>query len=70
MARYTVVVERGDGEFFAYVPTLPGCTSVGQTPGQALDNIVEAIALTLEYLAEQGIPIPHSVETIAEVEVN
>ena len=62
MVRYTVVVERGDGEFFAYVPTLPGCTSVGQTRGQALDNVTDAIRLTLEYLAEQGIPVPDSVE--------
>ncbi len=46
MARYTVVVEQGDGEFFAYVPALPGCTSVGQTRGQALDNVVDAMHLT------------------------
>ena len=70
MARYTVVVEKGDGEFFAYVPALPGCTSVGQTRGQALDNVVDAIRLTLGYLAEQGIPVPDSVETIAQVEVD
>ena len=70
MARYTVVVERGDGEFFAYVPALPGCTSVGPTRGQALDNVTEAIELTLEYLARQGMSVPNSVETIAEVEVN
>lgn len=70
MARYTVVVERGYGEFFAYVPALPGCTSVGPTRGQALDSVTEAIALMLEYLAEQGLPAPDSVETIAEVEVN
>lgn len=61
MARYTVVVEQGDGEFFAYVPALPGCTSVGQTRGQALDNVVDAIHLTLGYLAEHGIPVPDSV---------
>ncbi len=70
VARYTVVVDRGDGEFFAYVPVLPGCTSVGQTRGQALDNVTEAIELTLEYLAQQGMSVPESVETIAEVEVN
>lgn len=70
MARYTVVVERGDGEFFAYVPALPSCTSVGQTRGQALDNVVDAIHLILDYLAEQGMPVPDSVETIAQVEVD
>ncbi|MCY0877558.1 MAG: type II toxin-antitoxin system HicB family antitoxin [Firmicutes bacterium] len=70
MARYTVIVEKGDGEYFAYVPALPGCTSSGNTPGEALDQIREAINLTIAYLAEHQIPIPDRVETIAEVEVN
>lgn len=70
MARYTVIVEKGDGEYFAYVPALPGCTSAGKTPGEALDQIIEAIALTKAYLAEHQIPLPDIVETIAEVEVN
>ncbi len=69
LARYTVIVEKGNEEYFAYVPALPGCTSAGKTPGEALDQIIEAIALTQTYLAEHHIPIPHTVETIAEVEV-
>ncbi|WP_020375280.1 type II toxin-antitoxin system HicB family antitoxin [Sulfobacillus thermosulfidooxidans] len=70
MARYTVIVEKSDDEYFAYVPALPGCTSSGQTPGQALDHIIEAIALTQSYLTEQHLPIPDRIETIAEVEVH
>ena len=70
MARYTVIVEKGEGEYFAYVPALPGCTSAGKTPGEALDHVIEAIAMTTAYLAEHQIPIPDRVETIAEVEVN
>ncbi|MCY0900045.1 MAG: type II toxin-antitoxin system HicB family antitoxin [Firmicutes bacterium] len=70
MARYTVIVEKGEGEYFAYLPALPGCTSAGKTPGEALDQVIEAIALTQAYLVEHQIPVPDIVETIAEVEVN
>lgn len=70
MARYTVVVEQGDGEFFADVPALPVCRRVAQTRGQALDNVVDAIHLSLGYLAEQGIFVPDSVETIAPFEID
>lgn len=34
MARYTVIVEKGEGEYFAYVPALPGCTSAGKLPAK------------------------------------
>ena len=65
-----MIVEKSEDEYFDYVPALPGCTSAGKTPGEALDNIVEAIMLTKTYLAEHHLPIPDGVETIAEVEVN
>jgi predicted RNase H-like HicB family nuclease len=37
-----------DGGFTAYVPTLPGCISEGDTRDEALANIREAIELYLE----------------------
>ena len=41
---YTVVIEKADdGSYSGYVPDLPGCVSCGDTPGQALDSIREAI---------------------------
>lgn len=37
-----------EGGFTAYVPTLPGCISEGETREDALKNIREAIELYLE----------------------
>ncbi len=37
-----------DGGFTAYVPSLPGCISEGNTKEEALVNIREAIELYLE----------------------
>ncbi|MCH7497176.1 MAG: type II toxin-antitoxin system HicB family antitoxin [Candidatus Marinimicrobia bacterium] len=37
-----------DGGYTAYVPSLPGCISEGDTREEALNNIQEAIELYLE----------------------
>ncbi len=37
-----------DGGYTAYVPSLPGCISEGDSKEEALHNIKEAIALYLE----------------------
>ncbi|HJP17243.1 MAG TPA: type II toxin-antitoxin system HicB family antitoxin [Nitrospinota bacterium] len=43
-----VVLEPSDeGGFTAYVPSLPGCISEGETKDDALKNIKEAIELYL-----------------------
>lgn len=44
-----VVLEPSEeGGFTAYVPSLPGCISEGETIEDALANVQEAIALYLE----------------------
>lgn len=56
---YTVVIEKADdGGYGAYVPDLPGCVSAGDTPGQALDGIREAIEGHIKTLRESGEPVP------------
>jgi predicted RNase H-like HicB family nuclease len=57
---YLVVIERGDNSYGAYVPDLPGCMAVGETEGEALRLVREAIVLHIEALKEQGLPIPES----------
>jgi predicted RNase H-like HicB family nuclease len=37
-------------------PEIPGCISQGQTKGEALRNIEEAITLCLEVRVEMGLP--------------
>ena len=42
-----------EGGYTAYVPSLPGCISEGDTKQEALANMREAIELYLEY-TEKG----------------
>jgi predicted RNase H-like HicB family nuclease len=46
--RYRVILEESDEGFAVSVPELPGCHSQGETEGEALDNIVDAIREYLE----------------------
>ena len=47
--RYKVLLKaREDGGYTAYVPSLPDCTSEGDTFEEALENIKKAIKLYLE----------------------
>ena len=51
-----VVVEASeDGGYTAYIPSLPGCISEGDTREEALANIKEAIELYLEPTEDDNI---------------
>jgi predicted RNase H-like HicB family nuclease len=53
-----VVVERGDSTWGAHVPDLPGCVAVGETRDEVIGLIREAIALHIDSLKRDGIPVP------------
>jgi len=62
MAHYRVQIEEDqDGVFVARCPSLPGCVSQGSTRDQALANIKDAIAGSLESLRKHAEPIPPSI---------
>ena len=67
--RYAVVIEKGERNHSAYVPDLPGCVSVGDTPDEVKSEIREAIAFHLEGMREDGAPIPPPSSRAEYVEV-
>ena len=51
---FTVVIERDEeGWYIADVPELPGCHTQGKTKKELMKNIIEAIKLCLEVMAEK-----------------
>ncbi|MEH2417272.1 type II toxin-antitoxin system HicB family antitoxin [Nostoc sp.] len=54
--RYTVVIEKGETSYGAYVPDLPGCVAVGETLEEVKQMITEAIEFHLEGMLEDGLP--------------
>ena len=56
--KYLVVVEKAGNNFSAYVPDLPGCVATGSTVEDTQRNIREAVAMHIEGLREDGLPVP------------
>lgn len=67
--RYAVVIEKGQGNYSAYVPDLPGCVAVGDTLEEIQREIQEAIGFHLEGLRSDGLPIPEPSSRVEYVEV-
>ncbi len=58
MGDYAIVIEKGETSYGAYVPELPGCVAVAETLEEVETLINEAIQFYLEFMQEQGLPIP------------
>jgi predicted RNase H-like HicB family nuclease len=67
--RYAVVIEKGERNYSAYVPDLPGCVSVGDTLEEAKAEIREAIEFHLKGMREDGLPAPKPSSWAEYVEV-
>ena len=54
-----VVLHPGeDGYWVAECPSLPGCVSQGETSQGAIANIKEAIEGYINFLEDDGLPVP------------
>ena len=67
--RNAVVIEKGERNYSACVPDLPGCVSVGDTLEEVKAEIREAIEFHLEGMREDGLPIPKPSSRADYVEV-
>ena len=66
---YAIVIEKGERNYSAYVPDLPGCVATGATLDEVKSKIRDAIEFHLEGMREDGeaIPLPTSRVDVIEV---
>jgi excisionase family DNA binding protein len=57
---YHVVIfySEEDGYYIAEIPDLPGCSATGNTPEEALREVLVGKELWLETAGEEGLPLP------------
>jgi predicted RNase H-like HicB family nuclease len=67
--RYAVIIEGGGQGYSAYLPDLPGCIATGDTVEKVQRLIREALAIHLEGMREDGLPIPEPTSLCEYVEV-
>jgi Uncharacterized conserved protein len=56
--QYAMIVEKGERNYSAYFPDLPGCIATGKTLEELKQAMREALELHLRGMREDGLPIP------------
>ena len=67
--KYTVLIERTETGYSAWVPDLPGCGATGGTEVEVRANVQAALQIHLRSMREDGDEIPEPTSTAAVVEV-
>jgi predicted RNase H-like HicB family nuclease len=67
--KYAVVFEKGEGNWGAYVPDLPGCITTGPTLEVCKRRIAEAIEFHIEGMIEDGEAVPEPTTAVECIEV-
>jgi predicted RNase H-like HicB family nuclease len=53
-----MIIEKGERNYSAYLPDLPGCVATGKTVEEVKERMRGAIDLHLRGMREDGQPIP------------
>ena len=67
--RYAIVIEKGEDNYSAYVPDLPGCVAIGDTVEETERELQEAVEFHLEGMRADGLPIPEPSSQVDYLEV-
>lgn len=57
--RYAMIIEKGERNYSAYLPDMPGCIATGKTVEEVKRRMREAVELHLRGLREDGLPVPN-----------
>ncbi|MFI5384985.1 MAG: type II toxin-antitoxin system HicB family antitoxin [Fimbriimonadales bacterium] len=69
MKEYAVVYERGERNWSAYVPDLPGCIATGATMKETELLITGAVQFHIEGMRLHGEPVPEPTSQAGTVKV-
>jgi predicted RNase H-like HicB family nuclease len=69
MKEYVVILEKGEANWSAYAPDLPGCIATGKTREATLQLMREAIEFHIEGMKLNGEPVPEPTRDTERVAV-
>jgi predicted RNase H-like HicB family nuclease len=69
MTRYTIIIEKSEGNYSAYCPDLPGVVAAEETEEATVELMEEALEFHLEGLKEENLPIPEPTVTARIIKV-
>lgn len=68
--KYVVVIEKGESNFSAYVPDLPGCVAAGDSIEEVEALIRGAMEMHIAGLRDEGIHVPAPNSLVREIDVS
>ncbi len=69
MTEYTIIIEKGDRNYSAYCPDLPGVVAAGENEEETIELMKEAIEFHIQGLKEDKLPIPEPTTSAKCVDV-
>ena len=70
MTKYAIIIEKGERNYSAYCPDLPGVVAAGKTEEETIELMKDAIEFHLEGLKEDNLPIPKPTTFARSVEIS
>lgn len=69
MPKYTIIIEKAEGNYSAYCPDLPGCIATGSTVDETIQRMKEALEFHIEGVKEERVAIPEPSTRAVSIEV-
>ena len=66
--RYAMTIEKGERNYSAYLPDLPGCIATGKTLEEVKQRMHEPVELHLRGMREDGLPVSEPTSLVEYVE--
>lgn len=67
--RFAIIIEKGENNYGAYAPDIPGCIGLGPTAEQARRDLLAGLAAHLQLMIDDGDPMPSTASTVDYVDV-
>ena len=58
------LAHKSEGQWFAWIATLPGCAAWGATKDEALAMLTQTARAYVQMLRDKGVQMPDTVETV------
>lgn len=68
--RFAIVIEKGENNYSAYVPDVPGCIATGATLDEVKRNLVEALQLHFAGMRADGDEVPQPSSSVDYLDVS
>jgi predicted RNase H-like HicB family nuclease len=68
--KFAIIIEKGETNYGAYAPDIPGCVGLGAIPERARKDLLNGLAAHLRLMAQDGDPMPVAASTVDYIDID